>query len=156
MKLGSDSFRNRSAIPAAHAFKAGGSRNPHLQWSDAPAGTESLVLLCMRSDTPDGDCFHWGVVDIPASMLSIAAGALAAEAQVLLDGVPLRQSLNDYRSYGYHGPLRVPDETHHYIFRIYALDVQRLELPPQFTGADVLNAIYGHIIDEAQLIGAYT
>jgi Raf kinase inhibitor-like YbhB/YbcL family protein len=110
----------------------------------------------MQGDVADGDCFHWGVVDLPPPLMSLAAGALLPEALAVLRGLPLRQARNDLGSYGYHAPLPGRSEPHHYIFRIYALDVQRLELPPQFTGADVLNAIYGHIIDEAQLIGAYT
>ncbi|SDG71050.1 MULTISPECIES: YbhB/YbcL family Raf kinase inhibitor-like protein [unclassified Duganella] len=148
MKLRSDSFRNRAAMPAAQA-------HPQLSWSEVPAGTASLAVLCLEGDVPDGDCFHWSVVDIPPTLAALAGGALPAEAETLLDGVPLRQGMNDHRGYGYHAPLPAQNATRHYIFRIYALDVARLELPPQFTGADVLNAIYGHIIDEAQLIGAY-
>lgn len=137
MKLSSASFRECGPIPA--------DRNPHLGWSEVPAGTESLVLVCMDADAP-ADFFLWCVADIAPSLPGIAEGAAAS----------LRQGQNDYGSLGYHGPLLPPDTTHQYIFRLYALDVARLELPERFTGADLLNAIYGHIIDEAQLIGAHT
>ncbi|MYM21584.1 YbhB/YbcL family Raf kinase inhibitor-like protein [Duganella sp. FT135W] len=137
MQLTSDSFYEQGQIPA--------SRSPQLGWIEVPGGTESLVLLCMDADAP-ADFFLWCVADIPPSLPSIAAGEAAH----------LRQGLNDYGGLGYHGPLLPPNETHQYVFRIYALDVARLELPKRFTGGDVLNAIYGHIIDEAQLIGAYT
>lgn len=149
MKLASDSFRNRGAMPAALA-----GRHPSLRWSEVPAGTESLAVLCMQGDVPDGDCFHWSVVDIPPALQSLAAGALPVEAETVLHGVPLRQGLNDLGSYGYHAPLPAQTGSRHYIFRLYALDVARLELPAGFGCGDVLNAIYGHIIDEAQLIGA--
>jgi Raf kinase inhibitor-like YbhB/YbcL family protein len=162
MQLSSDSFRNHAAMPAAHAV-AGGNRHPQLQWRDAPAGTASLALLCLAADRPDGDFFHWSVVDIPPSLSSLAAGALPVAAEVALDDAsvvpgpaPLRQGLNDLGRHGYDGPAPAPGATDHYIFRIYALDVPQLELPAGFTCADVLHAIYGHIIDEAQLIGAYT
>ncbi len=158
MKLASDSFRNRAAIPAAHVA-TGGNRHPQLRWSEVPAGTASLALLCLAADRPDGDFCHWSVVDIPPAWSALAAGALpAAEVvpSVAPDGVRLRQGINDNGGYGYHGPAPAPGGARHYIFRIYALDVPQLELPAGFTGADVLNAIYGHIIDEAQLIGAYT
>jgi Raf kinase inhibitor-like YbhB/YbcL family protein len=137
MKLSSASFRECGPIPA--------DRSPQLSWSEVPAGTESLVLVCMDADAP-ADFFLWCVADIPPSLGSVDEG---------VTGV-LRQGQNDYGRVGYHGPLLPPNETHQYIFRMYALDVARLELPDRFTGADVLNAIYGHIIDEAQLIGAYT
>jgi len=137
MQLTSHSFRERGRIPA--------DRSPQLGWSEVPAGTESLALLCMDADVP-ADFFLWCAADIPASLAAIAEGAAAQ----------LKQGLNDYGTVGYHGPLLPPNQTHHYIFRIYALDVAQLELPERFTGNDLLNAIYGHIIDEAQLIGAYT
>jgi len=137
MKLTSDSFREHGPIPAAHS--------PQLSWAEVPAGAASLALVCMDADAP-ADFFLWCVADIPAALPCLAAGT----------ALPLRLGLNDYGSFGYHGPLLGQNETHQYIFRIYALDVARLELPARFTGADLLNAIYGHIIDEAQLIGAYT
>lgn len=155
MKLASDSFRQRAAIPLAHVA-SGGNRHPQLRWSDVPAGTASLVLLCLAADRPDGDFCHWSVVDLPPTLSSLAAGALPAAAEAALDGVPARQGLNDNGRYGYDGPAPAPGGARHYIFRIYALDLPQLTLPADFTGADVFNAIYGHIIDEAQLIGAYT
>ncbi|MYN38253.1 YbhB/YbcL family Raf kinase inhibitor-like protein [Duganella sp. FT109W] len=154
MKLSSDSFRNRAAMPTVHAA-GGGNRHPQLRWRDVPAGTASFVVLCLAADRPDGDFCHWSVVDLPPTLSSLAAGALSGDEETMLDGVPLRQGLSDNGRPGYDGPGPLPDAARHYIFRIYALDVPRLELPPGFSCADVLSAIYGHIIDEAQLIGAY-
>lgn len=151
MKLASDSFRNRAAMPVAHVA-TGGNRHPQLRWSEVPAGTASLALLCLASDRPDGDFCHWSVVDMPPTWSALAAGELPAASDI----APVRQGRNDYGGHGYDGPAPAASGARHYIFRIYALDVPQLELPPGFTGADVLNAIYGHIIDEAQLIGAYT
>jgi Raf kinase inhibitor-like YbhB/YbcL family protein len=171
-------------------------RNPQLSWRDVPAGAESLVLLCIDGDAPRdpanvnrkdcslpltlprGDFFHWSVADIPLSMSSIAEGALSDGVTAhgkpgpaaSLDGVALRQGVNDYHGwfagdpamagdyYGYDGPCPPwnDERVHYYVFRMYALDVPRLDLPARFTCADVLNAIHGHIIDEAQLIGTYT
>jgi Raf kinase inhibitor-like YbhB/YbcL family protein len=157
MKLASDSFRNRSAIPAPHAHSEGGNLHPQLRWSEVPAGVSSLALLCMDADAPaDGaDVLHWSVVDIPPGLHALAAGALPCAAQATLHGVPLRQGRNDFGGHGYQGPMPPPHHKHHYIFRLYALDVPRLALPADFTCADVLDAMYGHIVDEAQLIGTY-
>ncbi|MFA9216094.1 MAG: YbhB/YbcL family Raf kinase inhibitor-like protein [Sphingomonadaceae bacterium] len=201
MKIWSESFRNGAPIPSQFAFAAidpvdrvlaAPNRNPHLAWSEVPAGTESLVLLCIDGDAPqDGrnvnraecrlgfelprtDFFHWSVIDIPPQQTAIAAGALAEGVQAggrpNRAPPPLRQGLNDYTEwlagdvamagdyYGYDGPCPPWNDLrmHHYIFRLYALDVARLALPARFRGADVCAAIHGHIIDEAQWIGTYT
>ncbi|MBV6324126.1 YbhB/YbcL family Raf kinase inhibitor-like protein [Duganella violaceipulchra] len=205
MKLSSDSFRDGGVIPSEYAFgklDADGqvvlsaNRNPHLAWRDVPAGTESLALLCIDGDAPQGasyvngagcplpesqprgDFFHWSLVDIPVGLQAIADGALARGVtargkpgpDVVLDGLTLRQGVNDYSGwfsadpamagdyYGYDGPCPPfnDERLHHYIFRLYALDTPRLELEGRFSCADLLNALHGHIIDEAQLIGTYT
>ncbi|HEU4851900.1 MAG TPA: YbhB/YbcL family Raf kinase inhibitor-like protein [Telluria sp.] len=127
--------------------------------------------------------FHWTLVDIPVALKSLAAGRFS---DMVTPGgkkgpdVPflvrngtlhqLRQGLNDYTSwfatdpdmtgqyYGYDGPcppwndLRI----HHYIFRLYALDVARFPLEGSFTGDEARLAIRGHILDEAQIIGVYS
>jgi Raf kinase inhibitor-like YbhB/YbcL family protein len=141
MKLTSTSFCEYGPLPAG--------LSPQLGWDEVPAGTESLALVCMDADAPagGGDLFHWCVADIPPSLPAIEAGAAEGG---------LRQGRNDFGHIGYHAPSRSPGQAHHYIFRVYALDVARLELPDGFTGASLLDAIYGHIIDEAQLIGADT
>jgi Raf kinase inhibitor-like YbhB/YbcL family protein len=82
----------------------------------------------------------------------------------------VREGLNDYTGWfagdadmegdyhGYDGPCPPWNDelVHNYIFRLYALDVPRLDLPATFTGADLRKAIFGHILDEAQLIASYT
>ncbi|TFW31246.1 YbhB/YbcL family Raf kinase inhibitor-like protein [Duganella callida] len=185
-----------AALDAQGKVALSANRNPQLSWSEVPAGVASLALLCIDGDAPldagnvnregytlpaampRGDFFHWSLIDIPPSMAAIAEGALSDGVSVrgkpgpttTLDGVPLRQGLNDYHGwfsadlamsgdyYGYDGPCPPwnDERVHHYIFRIYALDVPRLAVPARFGCADVLNAIHGHIVDEAQLIATYT
>lgn len=132
---------------------------------------------------PRGDFYHWTLIDLPPLAGCIAAGAMADGVAAhgkpgpsaivpLLDGIgsPVRQGVNDYSSwfaadpamagdyYGYDGPcppwndLRV----HHYIFRLYALDLPRLEVEGRFDGPQAWAALQGHILDEAQWIGSYT
>lgn len=152
---------------------------------DAPADAadvnlagNSLTLGIARTDF-----YHWSLADIPPGLGSIAAGQMSDG--VVAKGKPgpdaslavpdgslhlLRQGVNDYTGwfagdpamageyFGYDGPcppwndLRV----HHYVFRLYALDVPRLPLQGRFTGAEASAAMRGHILDEAQIIGAYS
>jgi Raf kinase inhibitor-like YbhB/YbcL family protein len=134
--------------------------------------------VTLPASMPRDDFFHWGLIDIPVGRQRIAEGALADGVvaggkpgpDLILDGAIVRQGLNDYTEwfsadpamagdyYGYDGPCPPWNDArvHHYIFRMYALDVPRLALEGRFTCVDVLNAIHGHIVDEAQLIGTYT
>ncbi|GGY80671.1 YbhB/YbcL family Raf kinase inhibitor-like protein [Pseudoduganella plicata] len=127
-------------------------------------------------ELPRGDFYHWALVDIPPDLTTLAEGAYSSGVTAhgkpgpAIAGSPMRQGLNDYTAwfaqdpemagdyFGYDGPcppwndLRV----HHYIYRLYALDIERLPVSGRFTAQDVLAAMHGHIVDEAQLIGSYT
>jgi hypothetical protein len=128
MKLTSSSFAHNGAIPAEFAFCApdpkshvtlSRNRNPHLSWSDLPAGTKSLALLCHDCDVPSKpddvnqegrtisaklprvDFYHWVLVDLDPGTAMIKAGDFS-------DGVTprgkrgpegphgTRQGVNDY------------------------------------------------------------
>jgi Raf kinase inhibitor-like YbhB/YbcL family protein len=124
---------------------------------------------------PRGDFVHWAMADIPADVREIAAGSCS-------DGVTkggkrapsgpagARQGLNDYTGwfagddggmrgeyFGYDGPYPPPNDlrVHRYFFRLFALDVERLELPEKFTAADVFRAMHGHVLAEAAVHGTY-
>ncbi|MET3132321.1 Raf kinase inhibitor-like YbhB/YbcL family protein [Oxalobacteraceae bacterium GrIS 1.11] len=131
---------------------------------------------------PRGEFFHWSLVDLPLELGSIAEGGFSDRVTARgkggapiawLDGsaaYQLRQGLNDYSTwfagdpdmagdyYGYDGPCPPwnDERIHHYIFRLYALDTPRLQLDARFTGLQARAAMYGHILDETQLVGAYS
>lgn len=131
-------------------------------------------------DLPRGEFFHWSLIDLPATLREIGEGAFSElvtakgkpDASLTLAGAarPARQGVNDYTGwfasdpdmagdyYGYDGPCPPwnDERIHHYIFRLYALDVPALVLDGRFTGPQARAAIHGHILDEAQLIGAYS
>ncbi len=127
MRLHSDSWVHGERIPprcAAGRRVDGGvgfsdNLNPHLAWSDAPAGTRSLALIChdfdvpsrgddvnrsdreVPEDLPRVDFFHWVMVDLPASLTAIAEGefsrgfsARGKSGPATLHGA--RHGLNDY------------------------------------------------------------
>ena len=121
---------------------------------------------------PRGDFYHWSLLDLPPDMRVIAAGEFSSgiTPRGKPAGTVLRQGINDYTGwfagdpdmagdyYGYDGPCPPwnDERIHHYIFRLYALDVPRLALPERFTGRQAHAALYGHILDEAQLVAAYS
>ena len=132
---------------------------------------QSLPLTALR-----GDFYHWSLLDLPPAMRLIAAGEFSSgitpRGKPAADGTAtgLRQGINDYTGwfaadpdmvgdyYGYDGPCPPwnDERIHHYIFRLYALDVPQLALPERFTGQQAHAALYGHILDEAQLVVAYS
>jgi Raf kinase inhibitor-like YbhB/YbcL family protein len=201
MKLWSEAWRNGEAIPerfAAGRLTADGvgfsdNLSPPLQWSDLPAGTRSLVLIChdfdvpsvgtdvnqpdreVPADLPRVDFFHWALVDLPASVSSLAEGQWSrgftarGKAGPATDGAA-RQGLNDYTGwfagdpdnggqyFGYDGPFPPFNDSliHHYVFTLYAMDTERLAVDGAFTGAQVREALAGHVLDAATLSGTYT
>jgi Raf kinase inhibitor-like YbhB/YbcL family protein len=202
MKLTSNSFADGAKIPAEFAFCApdpathatlSQNRNPHLAWGDVPAGTKSFALICHDPDVPgkgvavnkEGrtvpsslprvDFYHWAMVDIPATMSSIAAGEFASS--VTARGKPgpaaphgARQGINDYTGwfagdkdmagnyFGYDGPCPPWNDAilHHYVFTLYALGVARCPVEGNFNGAGVRKAIEGHVLAKARIIGVYS
>ena len=128
---------------------------------------QALPLTALR-----GDFYHWSLLDLPPAMRSITAGEFSSgiTPRGKAAATALRQGINDYTGwfagdaamagdyYGYDGPCPPwnDERIHHYIFRLYALDVPRLDLPERFTGQQAHAAIYGHILDEVQLVVAYS
>ena len=107
--------------------------SPALSWKGAPSGTRSFVLTIYDPDAPTGSGFwHWVVMNIPASMTSIATGVSRTPK---MPGVEMR---TDFGTTGYGGPCPpAGDKPHRYIFSVYALKVDKLDLDPQATAAMV-------------------
>jgi Raf kinase inhibitor-like YbhB/YbcL family protein len=181
------------AVPADDGpMTLGPNRSPEIAWSGAPAGTKSFTIICHDPDVPsvaddvnkEGaiipanlprvDFYHWVLVDIPASVTGLPAGADS-------DGVTLKgkpagatpngvRGINSYTDFlagnedmggdygGYDGPCPPWNDEllHHYIFTVYALDVASLDLPARFGGGDALSAMDGHVLASGQWTGTYT
>jgi Raf kinase inhibitor-like YbhB/YbcL family protein len=129
------------------------------------------------ADLPRVDFFHWVMVDLPADVAELAEGRFSrgftARGKPGPDVAALlgaRQGLNDYtgwfaadpersgRYFGYDGPFPPFNDSlvHHYVFTVYALGVVRAPVEGVFTGPQVREAIYPHILAEATHSGTYT
>lgn len=142
---------------------------------DAPTSPEDVNQEGREvpADLPRADFTHWALVDIDAGTPSLERGAYS-------DGVTPkgksgrsdrpREGVNDYTGWfsgdremggtykGYDGPCPPWNDSiiHHYVFTLYALDVDSLGLSGDFSAADVRSAMEGHILDSARLIGTCT
>ncbi len=138
-RLSSSSVAEGAKLAPAQVFKGfgceGGNASPQLSWSNAPKGTKSFVVTAYDPDAPTGSgWWHWTVVNLPASAGELPAAASGTRAMPA-GAVELR---NDYGAEGFGGACPPPGEVHRYIFTVYALGVDRLDLPK-----DASNALAG-------------
>jgi Raf kinase inhibitor-like YbhB/YbcL family protein len=150
--LTSPAFANNGVIPKQYSCE-GTDISPPLQWSGAPQGTKSFVLIIDDPDAPDPRApkmtwVHWVVYNIPAGVHSLPEGAAKS-------GFPseAKQGLNDWKRAGYGGPCP-PIGRHRYFHTLSALDAVLPDLG-HATKAQLLDAMKGHVIAETQLVGTY-
>lgn len=149
LELTSDAFAQNEAIPRKYSCD-GEDVSPPLSWSDPPEGTESFVLICDDPDAPAGTWVHWVLFNIPADERALPE---AIPAKDKLDDGSLHGS-NSWKRRDYGGPCP-PSGTHRYFFKLYALDTA-LELRAGAAKKQVLGAMEGHILAQAELMGTYS
>ncbi len=148
LELTSPAFSEGEMIPARYTCD-GSDISPALSWSGVPKTAKSLALICDDLDAPMGTWVHWVLFNIPADAVGLPAEI--SSAATLENGA--RHGKNDFRRLGYGGPCP-PGGTHRYFFKLYALDTG-LNLDSGITKDQLLKAMQGHILAEAQLMGKY-
>ena len=164
LQVSSAAFEPGGEIPVQYSCQ-GANLSPPLEWSGVPEGTQSLALVVDDPDSQPPGFIHWVIYNIPPASTGLPEG-VPAEA-TLADGT--LQGANDFAFFaeegqthpgsapinriGYDGPC--PPSAHRYVFRLYALDAS-LDLPAEATKAELLAAMEGHVVDEAELTGVYT
>lgn len=170
LQISSPAFENGGDIPAKYSC-LGENLSPELEWSGVPADAQSLLLFFYDPDagfesgaSVEPGFVHWVVYNIPGTSTGYAEDMSAGA--TLQDGA--LQGSNDFAQFsspgetfpggssiklvGYDGPC--PGSKHLYVFTLYALDVM-LDLPAEALMADILAAMDGHIIEEAEWSGFF-
>jgi len=130
--------------------------SPALKWSGAPKGTKSFVLLAHDPDAPTGGggWWHWAVVDISADTTELAKGAGKSDGSALPKGAT--SLVTDFGAPGYGGPCPpAGDKPHRYNFTLYALKLDKLDIPKNATPSLVGFMANANAIGKATLTGRY-
>jgi len=143
MTISSSEFQANETIPTKYTCD-GEDINPPLEFSDVPESAKSLALIVDDPDAPGGTWTHWILWDIDSKTAKIEENTLPKATQ----------GITSFGDVGYGGPCP-PAGTHRYFFKLYALDV-KLDLPGGVNRSLLEDAMKGHVIEEAQLIGLYS
>lgn len=150
MELDSSSFASHGEIPVRNTCE-GDDVAPPLRWRGVPAQAASLALIVDDPDAPDPAApqrtwVHWVVFNLPPTASGLPEGGRPLPAGAL-------EGVNDWGRHGYGGPCP-PIGRHRYFFKLYALD-RLLPAPPKPTKAAVEQAMRGHVLAQAELVGTY-
>ena len=143
LELTSPAFDDGEPIPEKHTADGEGS-SPELRWNYLPDGTRTLALIVHDPDAPSGDFVHWLAWNIDPEPGGLEEGAPAPG-----------QGTHGFGGRGWTAPS--PPEghgPHRYFFHLYALDTD-LDLEQGAVREQFEQAIEGHVLAEAQLMGTY-
>lgn len=156
-RLTSPVVREGAKMVAEQVFNgfgcSGGNVSPALVWTNPPAGTKSFALTMYDPDAPTGSgWWHWTVFNIPATVTALPAGA-GNPGGALPAGAG--QGRTDFGAAGYGGPCPPPGTPHRYIFTVFALKVEKLELDASASGAMVGFNLNANALGKATLTATY-
>lgn len=152
-KLRSPAFTSGSPIPATYTCEGDGV-SPPLSWTTPPDDTESLALIVDDPDAPGRTFTHWVLFNLSPDRRELVED-VDLDTHSGDDQPPPVLGVNDFGDIAY-GPPCPPqeDEAHSYSFRLYALDTS-LDLGEGVTREQLTDAMDGHIVAEANLVGTY-
>ncbi|HEY2105038.1 MAG TPA: YbhB/YbcL family Raf kinase inhibitor-like protein [Candidatus Binataceae bacterium] len=148
MEIRTDAFAPGASIPGKYTC-SGENISPPLAISGVPQSAKALALIVDDPDAPSGTFTHWVVYNLPPRTNHLEAGVKPGPT---MPGGGT-QGRNDFGGAGYGGPCPPPGSTHHYRFRLFALNG---EITPQSaSGPEVEQAMRGHILASAEMVGTF-
>ena len=159
MVLMSETFKAGQMLGSAQVFNGfgceGGNQSPHLSWTPGPAGTRSYAVTAYDPDAPTGSgWWHWVVYNIPANVTSLDVDAGNVSGGKLPAGAV--HGRTDYGTAAFGGACPpVGDKPHRYVFTVYALKTDKLEIPADASAALIGYMIHSTMLDKATLTAKY-
>jgi Raf kinase inhibitor-like YbhB/YbcL family protein len=128
--------------------------SPALSWSGAPSGTKSFAVTLYDPDAPTGSgWWHWVVYNIPATVSGLPAGAGNAGGELPAGAL---QGHTDFGTPGFGGACPpVGAKPHRYIFSVYALKTDRIDVPDEASAAMVGYMIHANSLAKASVTAHY-
>ena len=160
-KVISNSYKDGDYLAKDHVLSAdfgfgcaGGNVSPHLKWTGAPAGTKSFAVTCYDPDAPTGSGFwHWVVVNIPANVTELAAGAGSVGGALPKGAL---QTRTDFGKPGYGGPCPPEgDHPHRYLFTVFAVGAESLPVQADTSAAVVGFNLHFNTLAKAAVMGLF-
>lgn len=153
MEITSTAFKDGGTIPIRHVMPGAGGEDISvpLSWTNAPSGTKSYALAMVDPHPIAQNWVHWMVINIPAKVTSIEAGA--SRIKMPRGSIELT---NSFGNIGYGGP-QPPKGTgdHPYVFTLYALGVEKLDLGTGISLSTFKKALEGKILGTATITGKF-
>ena len=124
--------------------------SPALSWVSPPDGTKSFALVFFDSDgRPPAGNAHLVVYGIPASATGFAEGDLSKQGDKFVSGQ------NGFKLTNYMGPCPPAGTPHHYIFTLWATDLEPSALKEGMTREELVTALDGHVNRAAGLFATF-
>ncbi len=153
MEISSTAFKDGEKIPIQYVMPGAGGKNISvpLSWKGVPSGTKSFALSMVDPHPVARNWVHWLVINISAGATSLEEGA--SRKKMPPGSVELKNSFGEI---GYGGP-QPPKGTgdHPYVFTLYALSVEQVDLGPNSSLSGFKKALEGKTLGSATLTGKY-
>ena len=157
--LSSPEIKTNGMIPKSFEFNgfgcSGENKSPALKWSGAPKDTKSFAVTMYDPDAPTGSgWWHWVVINIPADVSELAGGAGSLNSTTLPKGAVQGRTDFGVAAWGGSCPPQ-GDKPHRYIFTVYALKTDKLDVPADATAALMGYMIHANTLDKASFTAKY-
>ena len=153
MEISSAAFKDGDKIPIQYVMPGAGGKNTSvpLSWKNGPPGTKSFALLMVDPHPVAQNWVHWLAINIPPNVTSLEEGVSGKKMPP--GSIELKNSFGDV---GYGGP-QPPKGTgdHPYVFTLYALSVEKLDLGASTSLSVFKKALEGKILESATITGKY-
>jgi Raf kinase inhibitor-like YbhB/YbcL family protein len=157
--ISSNDIKPNSTIANQHVFNGFGCEgkniSPQISWQNAPLNTKSFALTVYDPDAPTGSgWWHYLAINIPSNYKKLPAGFASQDKFSLNDNIS--QIRNDYGVHNFGGPCPPKgDKPHRYIFTVFALKVEKLEVPQLATAALAGYMINQNVLAKASFEATY-